>query len=519
MIEIYDTTLRDGMQGAGMNLTVEEKLQVVKALDQFGIDFIEAGFPESNPKDLELFKQLDKLDLKNSTITAFGMTRRVGSEAKHDFGLNALANTFAPIITLVGKTWQLHLEKVIQVTAEENIEMIADSIRFLRTKGKRVFYDAEHFFDGFNDNPDYALKCLQIALDVGAERIVLCDTNGKHLPDQISQVTEQVQNKFPAAQIGIHCHNDNECGVANSLAAVNSGAIQIQGTINGYGERCGNANLTSIIPILNLKMNQSLLCQNNLADLTHLANFIADLVNLPLNVNQAYVGKNAFAHKGGMHIHGVEKDATSFEHIDPEQVGNQRDLLASELSGKATVINHAQAAGLELDDQQVVSALENLKEKENQGFQYDAAEASFEILLRKENGSYQKLFELINYQVTTSVKAGLETKTWADVTLMVQGQIQQSSAVGNGPVNALDRALRQALVEHYPKIEQIELTGYRVRILDSSHGTTATTRVLLDSTNQDKTWSTTGVSENIIEASWQALVDSLEYAFQKKISE
>jgi 2-isopropylmalate synthase len=514
-VKLYDTTLRDGMGGKGMSLSVGEKLNVVRALDGLGVHFIEAGFPSSNPKEAELFERLAELELERATIAAFGMTRRRDRKAEDDEALAMLVGCFAPVVCLVGKSWVLHLEKVIKVSREENLAMIADSIGFCRGAGKRSVFDAEHFFDGYRDDPSYALECVRAAVDGGAENVTLCDTNGGSLPQYVAEVTAAVlADVGDAVEIGIHTHNDAECAVANSLAAVDAGARLVQGCVNGYGERCGNANLASILPALQLKMGFDVVSAEQLASLTPTAHYLDEVCNLASDPNRAYVGRNAFAHKAGMHAAGVAADASTFEHLDPAQVGNERDILASELSGKATIRSQAERAGLELDDAAATRAVERLKQSEHRGYHYEAAPASFELLLRREAGSYKPLFKLESFRVVTEKRAGGEVETEATIKVEVDGQRYLRVAEGNGPVNALDRALRGAIVDRYPHLADIELTNYKVRILDESHGTGAVTRVLLDSADGDREWGTIGVSENIIEASWEALVDSLEYAFQ-----
>jgi len=517
-VNLYDTTLRDGMQGEGMSLSAGEKVRVVRALDALGVQFIEAGFPSSNPKEVELFEMLAGLDLRQATICAFGMTRRRGAAAEEDPALLTLVECFAPVVTLVGKTWGLHLEKVTKVSREENLAMIGESVAFCREWGKRVIYDAEHFFDGYRDDSGYALECLRAAVGAGAENVTLCDTNGSSLPDQIAEATGWIVRELVGeeASVGIHVHNDAECGVANSLAAVREGARLVQGTINGYGERCGNANLVSILPALQLKLGYEVVTAEQLSSLAENAHFVGELCNVAPNPDQPYIGRNAFAHKGGMHVAGVEADARTFEHIDPEAVGNRREILPSELSGKATIRSQAEGAGLEVDEASAARAVERLKEREHRGYHYEAAQASFELLLRREAGAYEPLFELEGFRVVTEKRAGDGVSTEATIELRVDGESYERTATGNGPVNALDRALRGAITERHPHLAEIELTNYKVRILDEAHGTDAVTRVLLDSSDGEREWGTIGVSENIIEASWEALVDSLEYAFQPR---
>ena len=514
-VKLYDTTLRDGMQGEGMSLSASEKARIVLALDKLGVQMIEAGFPSSNPKEVELFEQLAELELEQATICAFGMTRRRDTAPEDDPALATLVGSFAPVVTLVGKTWGLHLEKVTKVSREENLAMIADSVDFCRGQGKRVIYDAEHFFDGYRDDSAYALACLEAAIEAGAENVSLCDTNGSSLPDQVAAATAAVAAQLgERAEIGIHVHDDAGCGVANSLAAVREGARLVQGTVNGYGERCGNANLTSILPSLQLKMGHEVVSAEQLATLTETVHFVDELCNVAPNPDAPYVGRNAFAHKGGMHVAGVDADARTFEHLDPAAVGNQRHVLPSELSGKATIRDQAAQAGLDIDDEAAARAVERLKRQEHRGYHYEAAPASFELLLRREAGSYKPLFKLESFRVVTEKRAGGEVETEATIKVEVDGERYVRVAEGNGPVNALDQALRGAIADRYPHLAEIELTNYKVRILDEAHGTGAVTRVLLDSADGSREWGTIGVSENIIEASWEALVDSLEYAFQ-----
>ncbi|MSO40478.1 MAG: citramalate synthase [Solirubrobacterales bacterium] len=522
---LYDTTLRDGMQGQGMSLSAQEKVRVVRKLDELGVSLIEAGFPSSNPKEIELFEMLAEVELTQAAVCAFGMTRRREVAAEEDEALRLLADSFAPVVTLVGKTWALHLEKVTKVSREDNLAMIRDSVAFLSEGGKRVIYDAEHFFDGYRDDPGYALECLRAAADAGAENVSLCDTNGSSLPVQIADATREVvaalapggpgrEAEEAPVGVGIHTHNDAECAVANVLTAVEQGASLVQGTVNGYGERCGNANLISILPALQLKLGYDCVSEGQLSRLTETAHFVDELCNVTTDPDQAYIGRNAFAHKGGMHVAGVNADARTFEHIDPALVGNQRKLVVSELSGKGTVLSRAEEAGLELSDDQARSALRAVKEREHRGYQYEAADASFELLLRREAGAYEPLFRLEGFRVVTEKREDGKVQTEATIKIWVGGERYLKAAEGNGPVNALDRALRDAIEDRYPHLGDIELTNYKVRILDEDHGTGSVTRVLIDSSDGEKEWGSIGVSENIIEASWEALVESLEYAFQ-----
>jgi len=514
-IELYDTTLRDGMQGEGMSLSAGEKLRVAHRLDELGMDLIEAGFPSSNPKELELFGLLAGETFTHAQICAFGMTRRRGVAADADPALRVIAECFAPVCTLVGKTWGLHLEKVVKVDRDENLRMIAESVAFLVSQGKRVVYDAEHFFDGYADDRDYALRCLRAAADAGAETVVCCDTNGGTLPHVVgAAMADVVASVGSEVRIGIHTHDDAGCGVATALAGVMAGATHVQGTMNGYGERCGNANLISIIPNLQLKLGYECLTDSQLASLTPTANYLAELLNFTPDPDAPYVGRNAFAHKGGMHVAGVTADPATFEHIEPEIVGNHREMLISELSGKGTVQSRARDAGLELDDTAAGHVVERVKELEHRGYHYEAADGSFELLLRKETGEYEPLFRLESWRAIVEKRADGRVETEATIKIWVGGERYVRTAEGNGPVHALDRALREALVEIYPHLRDIELVNFKVRILDETKGTDAVTRVLLDVSDGEKVWGSIGVSENVIEASWEALVDSLEYGMQ-----
>jgi len=514
-IQLYDATLRDGMQGEGMSLSAQERLRVAHKLDELGIHLIEAGFPASNPKERELFELLAGETFQHAEIAAFGMTRRRDLRAEDDPGLRTLAECAAPVCTLVGKTWTLHLEKVVKVDREENLRMIAESIGFLVGQGKRVIYDAEHFFDGWRADTSYARSCLSAAAQAGAETVVLCDTNGSSLPAQVALATRDAVGTLDGSlRIAIHAHNDAECGVANTLAAVDVGATQVQGTMNGAGERTGNANLVSIIANLQLKMGHRCLSDEQLARLTETAHFVDELLNFTPNPNQPYVGRNAFAHKGGLHIAGVRTDATTFEHVDPALIGNQRELLISELSGRTTVIEKAQAAGLEIDDEVALRVLERIKALEHGGYQFEAADASFELLMRRESGDYEPLFRLESWRVIVEKHADGKVATEATIKVWVDGERYVRTAEGKGPVNALDRALRAALGDVHPHLHDIDLVNYKVRILDEAKGTDAVTRVLIDASDGHSVWGSIGVSENLIAASWEALVDSIEHGMQ-----
>jgi 2-isopropylmalate synthase len=503
VIVVYDTTLRDGMQGEGMSLSAEEKLRVAHALDALGIPMIEAGFPASNPKEAEFFELLSREELRTD-VAAFGMTRRRDVTAEGDPALRMLASSFAPVVTLVGKTWSLHLEKVVKVDRDENLRMIEQSVAFMVAEGKTVVYDAEHFFDGFFDDRDYALRCARAAAEAGAAFVTLCDTNGGHLPHQVAEATRAVVSHLgESAGVGIHCHNDAEVGVANSLAAVSEGARMVQGTMNGYGERCGNANLVSIIPNLQIKLGHA--CLPRLDTLTETAHWLDELLNVTPDPNQPYVGRNAFAHKGGMHVAGVNADPATFEHVDPERVGNSRGILISELSGKATILARA-----DVDEATAGRVAERVKELEHRGFQFEAADGSLDLLIRRETGEYQPLFRLESWRVIAEKREDGTVQTEATIKIWIDGHRYVRTAEGNGPVNALDRALRDAIGERHPHLRDIRLVNYKVRILDEWKATGATTRVLLDASDGTDTWGTIGVHENVIEASWDALVDSLE---------
>ncbi len=521
---LYDTTLRDGMQGEGMSLSVGEKVRVAHALDSLGIHLIEAGFPGSNPKEAALFDVLAGESFTHAEVAAFGMTRRRDAEAGDDPGLRVLADCFASVCTLVGKTWSLHLEKVTRVDPEENLAMIEESVAFLAGQGKRVVYDAEHFFDAYRDDPGYAIRCLRAAAEAGAENLTLCDTNGSTLPGAIAEATGRVVHELgQTVSVGIHTHDDAGCGVANSLMAVDRGARLVQGTMNGYGERCGNANLVTILADLQLKLGYDCVAPELLGRLTETAHLVDELCNVSPNPDQPYVGANAFAHKGGMHVAGVNRDARTFEHIDPAAVGADRRLLISELSGKGTVQARAELTGLDLDDAGAGRVVERVKDLEHRGYHLEAADGSFDLLIRRETGDYAPLFRLESWRVIvekrehrTGGSSGEHrtgtspVETEATIKIWVDGERYVRTAEGNGPVNALDCALRAAIGETYPHLRDIELVNFKVRILDEAKGTGAVTRVLLDASDGHSTWGSIGVSENVIEASWDALVDSLE---------
>lgn len=513
-IQIYDTTLRDGSQGEGVNFSLQDKLLITQKLDDLGFDFIEGGYPLSNPKDAEYFRSVADMDLKNAKVVAFGMTRRRGVTAAEDIGMQALRDSGAPVCTVVGKTWDLHVTEVLNVDLEENLAMIGDSVSFLRESGQRVIYDAEHFFDGYDRNPDYALQTLMAAAEAGAETIVLCDTNGGSLPQRIVKCIEEISQKI-STPLGIHCHNDCDVAVANSLVAVDHGAIQVQGTINGIGERCGNADLVSVVANLVLKKGYDALIGGSVQKLTELSRYVYETANMNFRSGQAFVGTSAFAHKGGMHVHAVNRISESYEHISPEVVGNKRRILVSELSGRSNIVAKTTHNQINVDNELMTSILLRVQELENEGYQFEAAEASFDLLVNKVSGSYKPLFTRIHYRVDVETDAGQEPTTEVILKLNVGEEIEHVVAEGDGPVNALDTALRKALLATYPRLSEMHLVDYKVRVINGTEGTAARVRVVIESCDKDDVWTTVGVSENIIEASWLALVDSVEYKLYK----
>ena len=515
-VQIYDTTLRDGTQGEGVAFSLMDKLQIAERLDEMGFDFIEGGYPLSNEKDAEFFRRARELRFQQAQLCAFGMTRRRGKRAEEDPGMHALLAAETPVVTIVGKTWDLHVAEVVEVSLEENLEMIAETVEFFRKHGRRVIYDAEHFFDGWAAHPSYAARTIQAAAGAGAEMVVLCDTNGGTLPEHIAERTSDAIAALGdyAAQVGIHCHNDCELAVANSLAAVKAGAVHIQGTINGIGERCGNVDLISVLANLGLKHGHyRILGGKDLRHLTELSRFVYETANMPFRTNQPFVGASAFAHKGGMHVHAVEKVAHSYEHIDPARVGNERRILISELSGRSNVVALAARTDVNQDRELTDRVLQRVVELENKGYQFEAALASFDLLVRRCAGTFRPHFQLMKYHVTVEQPEtpGLPPLTEATVKLQVLGEVRHEVAEGDGPVNALDAALRKALTDSFPSLTDVRLVDYRVRVVNEEAGTAARIRVVVESTDGKKTWGTVGVSENIIEASWLALVDAIEY--------
>jgi 2-isopropylmalate synthase len=508
-IEIYDTTLRDGMQGESVNFSVEDKCRVVEQLDALGVDFIEGGWPGSNPRDVAFFERVRTLKLNDARIAAFGSTRRNALTCDADPSIQALLKAETPVVTIFGKSWLLHVTEALRLRPEENLEIIADTVRYLSARVPFLIYDAEHFFDGYRSDPAYALETLRAAAAAGAQRIVLCDTNGGSLPDDVARATGAVAHEINVP-LGIHCHNDGDVAVANTLAAVAAGAVQVQGTINGYGERCGNVNLCSVIPNLQLKLGYEVLAPEHLQKLRATSRFVSEMANCALDSRAAFVGDSAFAHKGGIHVSAVERNPATYEHIEPEAVGNRRRILISDLSGRANLLAKARELGLEMNDEQRV--LEELKRLEHDGYEFEAAEASFELLVAKLRGAHQPYFELVGFRVIDEHRGSLMPMSEATVKVKVGSRIEHTAATGNGPVNALDTALRRALERFYPSLTEMRLVDYKVRVINSTlSGTASLVRVLITSSDERSVWGTVGVSANIVEASWRALVDSVEY--------
>jgi 2-isopropylmalate synthase len=513
MIQIYDTTLRDGTQREGISLSGADKIRIARRLDELGVTFIEGGWPGSNPKDAEFFERARDLPWQTTAIAAFGSTCRVQGSPDDDANIQALLQARTPVCTVVGKTWTLHVADVLRTTFDDNLRIIQESVAYLRAQGRRVIYDAEHFFDGYKADPVYALETLRAAARGGAETLVLCDTNGGSMPWEIAETFRAVRAGLEHP-LGIHTHNDGECAVANALAAVREGAIQVQGTINGYGERCGNANLCSIIPDLELKMGLPCLADGRLRTLFDVAHYVAEVVNLAPDEHLAYVGRSAFAHKGGIHVAAMRRSVQSYQHVDPALVGNQMRVVVSELSGRGNVLSKAAEYGLEFAHvEKVTDVLNEIKTLEAQGFAFEAAEGSVAIMMKRQDPGYRPPFELVDFTVNVEHRLGLGIFSEATIKVRVPGctDLLHTAAEGNGPVNALDKALRKALMPHYPVLAGFQLADYKVRILDGSDGTSAITRVLIDTHNGTKRWTTVGASANIIEASWRALSDAIEY--------
>ena len=516
-IKIYDTTLRDGTQSEDISFSVQDKIRIARKLDELGIHYIEGGWPGSNPKDMQFFRNIQNTRLDTAKIVAFGSTTRKGTPPEKDRNIKALLYSHTPVVTIVGKTWDLHVKEALGISLHENLVIIRDSIEFLKSHIQEVFFDAEHFFDGYKAYPEYAIKTLQSAQDAGADCIVLCDTNGGTLPSEIASIIGEVRKNIQAP-LGIHTHNDSEMAVANTVTAVQSGVQHVQGTINGYGERCGNANLCSIIPNLQLKLKFDCITPDQIKKLREVSRFVNELANLRPNKHQPYVGDSAFAHKGGIHVSAVKKNPDTYEHIKPEWVGNKQRILVSDLSGKSNILSKAAEFNIDLQDNSPVTLeiLQNMKELENQGYQFEGAEASFEILMKKALGTKTKYFDLVAFRVIDS-KGKEDTPPQSEATIMVRvgGKTEHTAAEGNGPVNALDNALRKALEKFYPELHEMELIDYKVRVLSTAEGTASRVRVLIESGDKEDKWGTVGVSHNIIEASWQALVDSIDYKLMK----
>ena len=519
-IYTYDTTLRDGSQGEGVNFSLQDKLLIAQRLDELGFDFIEGGYPLSNPKDAAFFREVGALSLKNARVAAFGMTRRRDTKPEDDTGLRALLDAETEVVTLVGKSWDLHVAEILGVSLDENLRMITDSVGYLKSRGREVIYDAEHWFDGLHANPDYALKTLRAAADAGASCLVLCDTNGGSLPETVAAVVSRVKKELDVA-VGIHTHNDGELAVANTLAAVAQGATQVQGTINGIGERCGNVDLCSVVANLALKYGASydLLKPGSLQHLTELSRFVYDSANMNYRPGQPFVGGSAFAHKGGMHVHAVRKIARSYEHINPELVGNQRAILVSELSGRSNIAEKMAEYGLASDTALHAKVLEKVQDLENEGYHFEAAEATFVLLVKKLAGRYTPWFERLSYRVSVETAGQMQPLTEATVKIRVGDTVEHTVSEGDGPVNALDAALRKALEPHFPRLREMSLVDYKVRVINERAGTAARVRVIIESKDHESVWGTVGVSENIIDASWLALVDSVEHKLGKDQSQ
>ncbi len=515
---IYDTTLRDGTQAEGVSVSVEDKLRITEKLDDFGIHYIEGGWPGSNPKDDEYFKKVKKLNLKNSKIAAFGSTRRAYLRVEEDPLIQNLIKAETPVITIFGKAWDLHVIEALKTTLDNNLEMVYDTVQFLKKNTDEVVFIGEHFFDGYKSNPDYAYAVMKTAQEAGADFLVLADTNGGTLPNEIEKIIKELKEKGLDGRLGIHAHNDSDTAVWNSILAVLNGAVQIHGTINGFGERCGNANLCSIIPNLTLKLGYETVPQENIKKLKEVSNFVADIVNLPVPKNMPYVGDSAFAHKGGVHASAVLKNPKLYEHINPEAVGNSRKILVSDLAGKSNIIYKAKELGIEIDekDPRIAELVQEIKRLENYGYHFEAAEASLELLIRKHLGLLKKYFDLDAYRVLIARRyTDKEPVSEATVRIKIDNHYQHTASLGYGPVNALDRALKKALVDIYPSLAEVELIDYKVRIVNESAGTAAKIRVLVESRDKEKKWGTVGVSDNVIEASWQAVVDSFIYKLVK----
>ncbi len=517
-IKIYDTTLRDGSQAEDIAFSLEDKVRIAQKLDELGIHYIEGGWPGSNPKDLQFFQEIKSTLFSQAKVVAFGSTCRAGTSPENDSNIQSLIEAGTKVITIFGKSWDIHPIEALNITLDQNLEIIRQSVRFLKDRGSEVIFDAEHFFDGFKSNPPYAFSTLEAAQDAKADWIVLCDTNGGTLPDEIQSIIKEVKKKIKTP-LGIHVHNDTEMAVANTLLAVKEGVRMIHGTINGYGERCGNANLCSIIPNLKLKMGIDCITDEQLKKIREVSRFVSELANLPHSKYLPYVGDSAFAHKGGIHVSAIRKSGATYEHVQPERVGNHQRVLISDLSGESNILYKAAEFKIDIEskDPKIREILDNLKQLENQGFQFEGAEGSFEILIKKALGQHKKFFELMGFRIIVE-KSEEESAPLSEATIMVRvgDRVEHTAAIGNGPVNALDNAIRKALEKFYPELKEVKLLDYKVRILSSKDGTGAQTRVLIESGDGKSKWGTVGVSENIIQASWQALVDSIDYKLLKE---
>ena len=516
----FDTTLRDGTQGEAVSFTVDDKLAIARKLDELGIDYIEGGWPGSNPKDIEFFRRVRELGLRHARVVAFGSTRRPGASVADDYNIRMLVEAQTPTVALVSKSWDMHVTEALRTTLDENLAMIHDSVSYLKGLGREVVYDAEHFYDAFKHNREYALQTLRVAADAGADVLVLCDTNGGSFPWEIEEITRAVA-ALDLAPLGCHTHNDSGNAVANALAAVRAGAVQVQGTINGYGERCGNVDLCVVIPNLALKMGVECLSRALVGRLTELSWYVSEVANVTPNDHQPYVGRSAFAHKGGIHVSAVMREASTYEHIDPALVGNERRVVVSELAGRSNLLYKARHFNLALDERspEWQRILQRVKDLEYEGYQFEGAEASLELLMKKTLGVYSRLFDLDGFRVTVEKREDGRPVCEATIRVYVDGELEHTAADGDGPVHALDRALRKALLPFYPALQEIRLTDYKVRVLEAQDGTAAKVRVLIDAADEDGSWSTVGVSENILEASWQALVDSVEYGLRRRAGE
>ncbi|MBU0711437.1 citramalate synthase [bacterium] len=516
MVKLFDTTLRDGSQSESISFSLEDKLHIAKKLDEFGIHYIEGGWPGSNPKDVLFFKKAKNENYKQAKIVAFGSTKHAKNKVEEDPNILALLEAETPAVSVFGKTWVFHVEKALRVTKQQNLDMIRESVAFLKANGKEVIFDAEHFFDGYKDDPDYALEALKVAESAGADVLVLCDTNGGSLTNEIAEIVREVKQNV-SVPLGIHAHNDSGLAAANSLVAVQNGCVHVQGTINGYGERSGNANLCTVIPNLQLKAGYACIPSENMAKITALSHYVSEIANLVHPNNMPFVGKSAFAHKGGIHVSAVMRDSASYEHIKPETVGNKRRVLVSDLSGKSNIVFKADELGVDLesDTDKIPEIVQQLKQLEHEGYEFEAAEGSLELLIKKLKNEYRNYFTLQGFRILIEKNESDEIRSEATVRMIVNDQVEHTASEGVGPVNALDNALRKALINFYPEIDEMKLSDYKVRVINANAATSAKVRVLIESSDEKKTWNTVGVSENIIEASWQALTDSISYYLMK----